>query len=277
VTAFGRVNNYKINPNQELIAIGVTNTIGSCFGAYAATGSFSRTAIKSKCAVRTPAAGIITGIVVLVALYGLTKAFFWIPTAAISAVIIHAVGDLIASPAAVYSFWRVSPLEFFIWWAAVLVTVFSSIENGIYTSICASAALLLVRIAHPRRNFLGRAVVHVEGPDIKDKEPRDIFIPLSSPLVHPLVKVTPPAAGVIVLRVEESYLYPNASGTDILIYDYVKENIRRGIDVTAGSLKYSDRAWNDPGPAKGEDLAQLAAANEAKPALRAIVLDFGPM
>jgi MFS superfamily sulfate permease-like transporter len=28
--AFGRVNGYKINPNQELIAIGVTNTIGTC-------------------------------------------------------------------------------------------------------------------------------------------------------------------------------------------------------------------------------------------------------
>jgi solute carrier family 26 (sodium-independent sulfate anion transporter), member 11 len=32
--AFGRINGYKINPNQELIAIGVTNTIGSVFSAY---------------------------------------------------------------------------------------------------------------------------------------------------------------------------------------------------------------------------------------------------
>ena len=70
ITAFGRVNGYKINPNQELIAIGVTNLVGSCFNAYPATGSFSRSALKSKCGVRTPAAGIITAIVVLVALYG---------------------------------------------------------------------------------------------------------------------------------------------------------------------------------------------------------------
>jgi solute carrier family 26 (sodium-independent sulfate anion transporter), member 11 len=96
--AFGRVNGYKINPDQELIAIGVTNTVGSCFGAYPATGSFSRTALKSKSGVRTPAAGIITAIVVIVALYGLTPAFYWIPTAGLSAVIIHAVADLVASP-----------------------------------------------------------------------------------------------------------------------------------------------------------------------------------
>jgi solute carrier family 26 (sodium-independent sulfate anion transporter), member 11 len=92
------LNGYKINPNQELIAIGVTNTVGSCFGAYPATGSFSRTALKSKSGVRTPAGGIITAVVVIVALYGLTSAFFWIPTAGLSAIIIHAVLDLIASP-----------------------------------------------------------------------------------------------------------------------------------------------------------------------------------
>lgn len=99
--AFGRLNGYKINPNQELIAIGVTNTIGSCFGAYPATGSFSRSALKSKSGVRTPAAGIITALVVIVALYGLTPAFYWIPNAGLSAVIIHAVADLVASPSQV--------------------------------------------------------------------------------------------------------------------------------------------------------------------------------
>ena len=100
-TAFGRLNSYKINPNQELIAIGVTNTVGSCFGAYPATGSFSRSALKSKSGVRTPLAGVYTAVVVIVALYGLTPAFFWIPTAALSAIIIHAVADLVASPAQV--------------------------------------------------------------------------------------------------------------------------------------------------------------------------------
>ncbi len=74
--SFGRLNGYKINPNQELIAIGVNNTLGTLFSAYPSTGSFSRSALKSKSGVRTPAAGIPTGIVVLIALYALTEAFF---------------------------------------------------------------------------------------------------------------------------------------------------------------------------------------------------------
>src|ERR1051325_11465463 len=58
--SFGRVNNYTIDPSQELVAIGVTNLLGPFLGAYPATGSFSRTAIKSKAGVRTPFAGVIT-------------------------------------------------------------------------------------------------------------------------------------------------------------------------------------------------------------------------
>jgi sodium-independent sulfate anion transporter 11 len=253
-----------------LIAIGVTNTVGSCFGAYAATGSFSRTALKSKCGVRTPAAGIITGIVVLVAIYGLTSAFYWIPNAALAAVIIHAVADLVASPAHVYSFWRVAPLEFFIWLAAVLVTVFSSIENGIYTSVAASGFLLVLRIAHPRRHFLGRVTVHADK--ASPNETRDVFLPLEGDgLTNPNVRITPPSPGVIIYRLDESYVYPNANWSDIELVDYVKANLRRGGDI---DIRPSERPWNDPGPGRGVDVAELVAENERKPDLRAIVLDF---
>jgi sodium-independent sulfate anion transporter 11 len=89
--SFGRINNYTINPSQELIAIGATNMLGPFLGAYASTGSCSRTAIKSKCGVRTPFAGVITAGVVLLALYTLTPIFFFVPTATLAAVIIHAV------------------------------------------------------------------------------------------------------------------------------------------------------------------------------------------
>nr|VWO98822.1 Diguanylate cyclase [Ganoderma boninense] len=265
--SFGRLNGYKINPNQELIAIGVTNTVGTVFGAYPATGSFSRSALKSKSGVRTPAAGILTAVVVIVALYGLTPAFFWIPNAALSAVIIHAVADLVASPKQVFSFWRVSPLEFFIWAAAVLVTVFSSIENGIYTSICASLALLLVRLAHPRGYFLGKVTLSEQR---NPSETREVYVPLKErPGVLSPIKVVPPSPGVIVYRFEESVLYPNTSLLNDALVDYVKKHTRRGIDMS--QIRMSDRPWNDPGPKPGQD---ENAENLAKPALHAIVLDF---
>ncbi|THU89361.1 sulfate permease [Dendrothele bispora CBS 962.96] len=269
--SFGRVNGYKIDPNQELIAIGVTNTVGTVFGAYPATGSFSRSALKSKSGVRTPAGGIITAIVVIVALYGLTPAFFWIPNAGLSAVIIHAVADLVASPAQVYSYWRVSPLEFIIWVAAVLVTIFSTIENGIYTSICVSLALLLIRVAHPRGAFLGKVVLKDDAQG--STQEREVFLPLTKDgVTNSHIKVVPPSPGVIVYRFEESYLYPNCSNLNIVLVDYVKEHMRRGKDLS--TVRLSDRPWNDPGPPRGTTASSEQEANLKKPDLHAIVLDF---
>lgn len=266
------MNGYKIDPNQELIAIGVTNTVGTVFGAYPATGSFSRSALKSKSGVRTPAAGILSSLIVIVALYGLTPAFFWIPTAALSAVIIHAVADLVASPRQVYGYWRVSPLEFVIWFAAVLVTVFSTIEDGIYTSICTSMALLLVRLAHPRGYFLGKITLRQEESRSSGQpESREVYVPLNpkASLMNSSIKITPPAPGVIVYRYEESFLYPNSSLLNTILVDYVKANMRRGRDMS--DIKVSDRPWNDPGTRNG---AEEQIENMKKPILRAIVLDF---
>jgi sodium-independent sulfate anion transporter 11 len=158
--SFGRLNNYTINPSQEMVAIGVTNLLGPFLGGYAATGSFSRTAIKSKAGVRTPFAGVITAVVVLLAIYCLTALFYWIPNASLSAVIIHAVGDLISPPNTLYKFWRVNPLEVVIFMVGVIVTVFSTIEVGIYCTVSISAALLLYRLLRERGRFLGLVRVH---------------------------------------------------------------------------------------------------------------------
>ena len=109
--------------------------------------------------MRTPFAGVITGIVVLLAIYLLTSVFFYIPNSSLSAVIIHAVGDLITPPNTVYKFWCISPLEVIIFFAGVIVTVFTSIENGIYVTIALSAGVMLFRIAKARGHLLGKVEV----------------------------------------------------------------------------------------------------------------------
>ena len=117
--------------------------------------------------------------------------------------------DLVAKPPQVYSYWRVSPLEFIIWCAAVLVTVFSTIEDGIYTSICVSLALLLVRLARPRGYFLGRVSLTEQG---SSADSRDVFVPIKkNGVLNPYVKVNPPEPGVIVYRFEEVSVSINAA------------------------------------------------------------------
>jgi sodium-independent sulfate anion transporter 11 len=171
----------------------------------------------------------------------------------------------------VYSFWRISPLEFIIWAAAVLITIFSSVENGIYTSIAASLALLLIRLAHPRDSFLGKVTVSQDNSDSNNPETRDIYLPLTkNGITNPHVKVTPPPTGVVIYRMEESILYPNCSMVNDALVSHVKTVYRRGRDMTHVSL--ADRPWNDYGPRRSG--AEDQAENLKKPVLHAIVLDL---
>ena len=256
--SFGRINNYTIDPSQEMVAIGVTNLLGPFLGAYPATGSFTRTAIKSKAGVRTPFAGVITAIVVLLAIYALPAVFFYIPNAGLSAVIIHAVGDLITPPNTVYQFWRISPLEVLIFFAGVLVTVFTNIENGIYTTICVSVAILLFRVVKARGRFLGRVKVHsvigdhliddegkatTNGPygsfgsSDAEKSPRSIFLPVGhNDGSNPEIDVESPYPGIFIYRFSEGFNYPNANHyLDYMVATIFKET-RRTNPHTYGKL-----------------------------------------
>ncbi|KAJ1818738.1 hypothetical protein LPJ60_004160 [Coemansia sp. RSA 2675] len=270
--SFGRINNYTINPNQELIAIGITNIFGPFFGAYPATGSFSRTAIKSKAGVRTPLAGVITACIVVIAIYALPPVFFYISNALLAAVIIHAVGDLVSTPTAIKMFWRISPFEFVIFWAGVLVSVFSSIDNGIYTTVAASAALLLFRIAKAQGKFVGTVRVVYDQPLAATSsypESRDIFVPLDhSDGSNPSVTPQHPQGGIFIYRLNEGYLYPNAVYFTDHMTAEVTARTRPGVANPYGSL--GNRPWNDPGPRHKDD----ADVDMSLPVLRAIILDF---
>lgn len=286
--SFGRVNNYVINPSQEMVAIGVTNILGPFLGGYPATGSFSRTAVKSKAGVRTPFAGVITGLVVLLAIYALPAVFYYIPNASLAAVIIHAVGDLITPPQTLYKFWRVNPIEVVIFFVGVIIIIFTSIEDGIYVTICLSFAVYMYRILRSTGRFLGRVRVHsvlgdhVVGDDTRpiggygtfeqldaslSPPTRNIFLPVDhADGSNPELDISSPYPGIFIYRFSETFNYPSASSTLDYLGSYIFANTRRThADAFA---RPGDRPWNDPGTKKGKD------DDTSKPTLKAVILDF---
>ncbi|RDA85765.1 hypothetical protein CP532_6292 [Ophiocordyceps camponoti-leonardi (nom. inval.)] len=282
--SFGRINNYTINPSQEMVAIGVTNLLGPFLGAYPTTGSFSRTAVNSAAGVRTPAGGLVSGLLVLVATYFLTGVFHYIPNAALSAVIIHAVGDLMTSPNSVYQFWRVSPLEVVIFLVSVFVTVFRSIEDGLYVTVCSSLIVLLYRVLKARGRFLGRIRVHsvvgdhaigddeklAENRDFLDGSvlatERDAFLPLHhEDGSNPEMEIESPYPGIFIFRFSEGLNYTNASSTlDNMASIILRRTRRNSPEVFR---RPGDRPWNH---ARSREHSEC----DHRPTLHAIILDL---
>ncbi|XP_029455046.1 sodium-independent sulfate anion transporter isoform X2 [Rhinatrema bivittatum] len=146
--AFASQNNYRIDPNQELLAIGLTNILGSFVSSYPVTGSFGRTAVNSQTGVCTPAGGLITGGLVLLSLAYLTPLFFYIPKAALAAVIICAVAPMFDTKL-FRTLWKVKRLDLLPFFFTFLLC-FWEIQYGILAGVIVSGFILLYPVARPQ-------------------------------------------------------------------------------------------------------------------------------
>jgi SulP family sulfate permease len=75
--------------NQELIAQGLANVLSPLFGGIAATGAIARTATNVRSGARTPVAGIVHAITLLVILMAAAPLAKFVPLATLSAVLVN--------------------------------------------------------------------------------------------------------------------------------------------------------------------------------------------
>ncbi|XP_073335026.1 sodium-independent sulfate anion transporter [Pagrus major] len=158
--AFASQNDYRIDANQELLAIGVTNIMGSFVSAYPVTGSFGRTAVNSQTGVCTPAGGIVTSVIVLLSLAFLMPAFYYIPKASLAAVIICAVAPMVDYQV-VAKMWRIRKLDLLPFFVTFLMS-FWQVQYGILGGVAVSGAMLLYNIARPRIKLSDHGVLVME-------------------------------------------------------------------------------------------------------------------
>ncbi|XP_016138105.1 sodium-independent sulfate anion transporter isoform X2 [Sinocyclocheilus grahami] len=156
----GSKNNYRIDANQELFAIGLTNILGSFVSAYPVTGSFGRTAVNSQTGVCSPAGGIVTGVIVLLSLAFLMPLFFYIPKASLAAVIICAVSPMMDFRVPV-QLWRVKRLDLLPFLVTFVVS-FWEVQYGIVGGVVVSGFMLLHIVARPKVKVSDHGVLLLE-------------------------------------------------------------------------------------------------------------------
>ena len=88
VVADGMVDD-RHDSNQELMAQGLANIVSPLFGGIAATGAIARTATNVKCGARSPVAGIIHAVTLLVIILAAAPLAKFIPLATLSAVLVN--------------------------------------------------------------------------------------------------------------------------------------------------------------------------------------------
>lgn len=138
-----------IDATQEMIALGLCNIAGSFFSSMPVTGSFTRSAVNNNSGVRTPAGGVTTGIIVILALGLLANTFYFIPKATLAAVIIAAMFFMVEFHAAA-EIWRTKKIDIIPFFATLISCLLLGLEYGMLIGIGINLCFVLYLTSRPK-------------------------------------------------------------------------------------------------------------------------------
>ena len=145
----------RVDPDQELIALGMSN-VGSAFsGGFPVTGGFSRSVVNFEAGAETPAAGAFTAVGIALATLFLTPLLYFLPNATLAATIIVAVVSLV-DLGALKKTWTYSKADFAAMVATILLTLVEGVEAGLLAGVGLAIFLHLYATSKPHVAVVGQ-------------------------------------------------------------------------------------------------------------------------
>ena len=180
----------RVDPDQELIALGASNLGSAVSGGFPVTGGFARSVVNFEAGAETPAAGAFTAVGIALATLFLTPLLFFLPNATLAATIIVAVLSLV-DLGALKRTYVYSKADFAAMAATILVTLLEGVEAGLVVGVGLSIFLHLYRTSRPHVAIVGQVPGTEHFRNVKR---------------HTVV--TDP--GIVSIRVDASLYFPNA-------------------------------------------------------------------
>lgn len=144
----------QLNSNQELIALGVANISAGLSSAFPVTGSLSRTVVNADAGAKTPMAGVISSLlIVLVSLY-FTGFFRDLPLTILAATIMVSIWKLVDFKPFIDT-WRYSKADGLAMWITFFAVICIDISTGLMIGIISTFILMLWRISRPHIAHIG--------------------------------------------------------------------------------------------------------------------------
>jgi SulP family sulfate permease len=202
VRTFANKRQYRADANQELLALGASNIASGLGQGYAVGGSMSRSVVNDNSGAKTPLAGGIAGLLIIVVILFLTGLFSKLPEPILAAVVLVAVKSLIDIPE-LKRIYRINKREFAIAMIAFGGVLIFGLLYGVLIAVFVSIIYMIARAVHPHTAILGR----IPGTDLYGDVKR-----------HPENEQDP---GILVYRVDSSIFFANAATVQDQINDLI--------------------------------------------------------
>uniref|UniRef100_A0A6Q2XFB3 SLC26A/SulP transporter domain-containing protein n=1 Tax=Esox lucius TaxID=8010 RepID=A0A6Q2XFB3_ESOLU len=238
---FGLKHGYKVDSNQELVALGLSNTAGGFFQCYAVTSSLSRSLIQESTGGKTQVAGVISSVIVLVTVLQLGTLFEELPKAVLACIVFVNLKGMFRQFLDIPALWKSNKVDLMVWLVTLVCTVLLNLDIGLAASIAFSLLTVIFRSQLPRYSILGR----VPG--------TELYLDTDT---YEEVKEIP---GVIIFRSSTTMYYTNAE----LYLDALLE--KSGIDIGKLLMKKKKKdSEQKRADKKEEKRAKIKAKNQVK-------------
>lgn len=144
----------ELNSNQELVALGLSNIAAGFSSSFPVTGSLSRTVVNADAGAKTPMAGVISSLFIVVVSLYLTGAFKQLPLAILATTIIVSIWKLVNFKA-FFDAWKYSKADGIAMWVTFFGVLCLDISTGLIIGIISTFILLLWRISRPHIAVIG--------------------------------------------------------------------------------------------------------------------------
>ncbi|XP_072511287.1 solute carrier family 26 member 10-like isoform X3 [Notamacropus eugenii] len=148
--------NYTINPNQELLAHGVSNLVSSLFSCFPNSASLATTSLLVDAGGHTQLAGLFSCAVVLSVLLWLGPLFYYLPKAVLACINISSMRQMFFQMQELPHLWHISKMDFTVWLVTWVAVVTLSVDLGLAVGVIFSMMTVVCRTQRIQCLVLGQ-------------------------------------------------------------------------------------------------------------------------
>jgi sulfate permease, SulP family len=202
---FASKNGYRVDPNQELLALGFASIGAGLTQSYPVAGSFSRSALNDEAGAKTQLAGGFSALLVVLVVLFLTGIFSKLPEPILAAVVLVAVRGLFKGKQLVKLF-ELRSAEFGTALGAFVGVLVLGILDGVVIGALLSLLLVIGRASQSHISLLGRVPGQPQFSSMHEN-PENIPVP-----------------GMCIIRANAGIFYANAESIKEHIVELVRES-----------------------------------------------------
>ncbi|XP_062928625.1 pendrin isoform X2 [Mobula hypostoma] len=159
---FGTKHGYPIDGNQEFIALGISNIFAGCFSSFLAGTALSRTAVQESTGGKTQIAGLLTAVIVMIAILIVGKLLEPLQKAVLAAIVIANLKGMFWQFFDVPVLWRQNRVDCLIWVVTWIASILLGLDLGLLVGVCFELLTVVLRAQFP----VSAALANVPNTDI---------------------------------------------------------------------------------------------------------------